>query len=58
MAGHDGESLGGMVASLMTVPEHGIVVSVTSNTSYADTFAVALKIAQAFAEQGRSPART
>jgi serine beta-lactamase-like protein LACTB len=55
--GHDGTSLGGMVASLMTFPEHGIVVSVTSNISYADTPAVALKIAQAFAEQGKSPAR-
>ena len=42
---------------LMTFPEHGIVVSVTSNISYADTSAVALKIAQAFAEQGRSSAR-
>jgi CubicO group peptidase (beta-lactamase class C family) len=57
MAGHDGESLGGMVASLMTFPEHGIVVSVTSNISYADTFAVALRIAQTFAEQGKRPAR-
>jgi hypothetical protein len=38
-------------------PEHGIVVSVTSNISYADTFALAVKIAQAFAEEGRSPAR-
>jgi serine beta-lactamase-like protein LACTB, mitochondrial len=56
--GHDGQSLGGMVASLMTFPEHGIVVSVTSNISYADTFAFALKIAQAFAEQAKSPART
>jgi serine beta-lactamase-like protein LACTB, mitochondrial len=55
--GHGGESLGGRVASLMTFPEHGIVVAVTSNISYADTFAVALNIAQAFAEQGRSPAR-
>ncbi len=55
--GHDGESLGGMVASFMTLPEHGIVVSVTSNISYADTFAVASKIAQAFAEQAKSPAR-
>ena len=54
--GHDGESLGGMVASLMTFPERGIVVAVTSNISYADTFAMALKIAQAFAEQGRRPA--
>ena len=55
--GHDGDALGGMVASLMTFPEHGMVVSVTSNISYADTFGVGLKIAQAFAEQGRSPAR-
>jgi serine beta-lactamase-like protein LACTB, mitochondrial len=55
--GHDGDSLGGMVASLMTFPEHGIVASVTSNISYADTFGVGLKIAQAFAEQERSPAR-
>ena len=54
--GHDGDSLGGMVASLMTFPERGIAVSVTSNTSYADTFGVALKIAQAFAEQRKSPA--
>jgi hypothetical protein len=45
-----------MVASFMTFPEHGLVVSVISNTSYADTFAVAVKIAQAFAEQAKSPA--
>jgi CubicO group peptidase (beta-lactamase class C family) len=57
VVGHDGESLGGMVTSLMTFPERGLVVAVTSNISYADTFALALKIAQAFAEQGRSPAR-
>ena len=56
VVGHDGDSLGGMVASLMTFPEHGIVVSVISNTSYADTFGVGVKIAQAFAEQG-SPVR-
>jgi CubicO group peptidase (beta-lactamase class C family) len=53
--GHDGTSLGGMVASLMTFPEHGIVVAVTSNISYADTEALALKIAQAFA--ARHPRR-
>ena len=46
--GHNGTSLGGMVASLMTFPEHGIVVSVTSNISYADTESLALNIAQAF----------
>jgi serine beta-lactamase-like protein LACTB len=55
--GHDGTSLGGMVASLMTFPAHGIVVSVTSNISYANTEALALQIAQAFAAQRRSQAR-
>ena len=49
--GHDGDTAGGMVASLMTFREHGIVVSVMSNISYADTFAIALNIAQAFAPQ-------
>ena len=57
VVGHYGETLGGMVASLVTVPEHEIVVSVTSNISYADTFSLAVKIADAFAKRGRSPAR-
>jgi CubicO group peptidase (beta-lactamase class C family) len=48
VVGHNGNSLGGMVASLMTLPEQGIVVAVTSNISYADTFGLAVKIAQAF----------
>ncbi|HRB12546.1 MAG TPA: serine hydrolase domain-containing protein [Vicinamibacteria bacterium] len=48
VVGHDGDVLGGMAVSLMTIPEHGIVVSVTANTSYADTFSLAVKIAQAF----------
>ena len=55
--GHEGTSLGGMVASLIAFPEQGIVVSVTSNISYTDTEAIAVKIAEAFAEQGKSPAR-
>ena len=38
----------------MTFPERGIVVSVTSNISYADTYGVAVKIAQAFAEPGKA----
>jgi serine beta-lactamase-like protein LACTB, mitochondrial len=50
LVGHDGESLGGMVASLMTFPEHRIVVAVTSNISYADTFGMALELAQTFAD--------
>jgi CubicO group peptidase (beta-lactamase class C family) len=54
--GHDGDSLGGMVASLMTFRDLGIVVAVTSNTSYADTAGIALKIAQAFAGQMKHPA--
>ena len=55
--GHDGMVLGGMVASLMTFPDHGLVVAVTSNTSYADTESLALKVAQAFAEPRHAPAR-
>jgi CubicO group peptidase (beta-lactamase class C family) len=55
--GHDGETLGGMVASFMVLPEHGIVVSVMSNISYADTFALATKVAETFAEQGSRPQR-
>ena len=50
--GHDGTSLGGMVASLMTFPEQGMVVSVTSNISYADTAALARNIAQVFKRAG------
>jgi CubicO group peptidase (beta-lactamase class C family) len=54
VAGHDGDVLGGMVASLMTVPERGLVVAVASNISYADTPALARKIAEAFAGGMRS----
>ena len=36
VVGNDGYSMGGMVASLTTFPEHGIVVAVTSNISFAD----------------------
>ncbi len=56
VVGHDGDSLGGIVASLMTVPEHRIVVAVTSNISYADTFSLAVKLADIFAQQAKSPA--
>jgi CubicO group peptidase (beta-lactamase class C family) len=55
--GHNGESQGGRVASLMTFPEYGIVVAVTSNIPFADTSSLAEKIAQAFAVPGDSPAR-
>jgi CubicO group peptidase (beta-lactamase class C family) len=56
IVGHDGESLGGQVASLVMSREHGIVVAVTSNISYADTSGLASRIAEAFAQQGRRPA--
>jgi len=54
--GHNGDSLGGMVASLLTFPDYGVVVAVTSNISYANTFSVGVKIAEHFAS-GRVPAR-
>ena len=58
MAGHGSKAdfIGG-TTYLMTFPERGIVVAVMTNTSFADTKSVALSVAQAFAEQGRSPAR-
>jgi CubicO group peptidase (beta-lactamase class C family) len=54
--GHDGEFFMGGSTSFITLPDRGIVVAVATNISFADTSAVALKIAQAFAEQGKSPA--
>jgi CubicO group peptidase (beta-lactamase class C family) len=47
--GHDGTVLGGRVASLITFPDRGLVVAVMSNTSYADTESIALRIARVFA---------
>lgn len=49
VVGHDGEMMGGTVSSFMIFPEHGIVVSVTTNTAFAKTFPLAVSIAQAFA---------
>jgi serine beta-lactamase-like protein LACTB len=48
VVGHDGDSLGGIVASLMIFPDRGLVVAVVTNTSYADTPAIALKVAEAY----------
>jgi serine beta-lactamase-like protein LACTB len=55
--GHDGEFFMGGSTSFVTLPERGIVVAVTTNISFADMSAVALKIAQAFAEQAKSTGR-
>jgi hypothetical protein len=45
--------MGGPVSSLITLPGP-LVVAVTSNIPYADTFGIGMKIAQAFAEQAKS----
>ena len=47
----NGELAGGSVTSLITRRDKGIVVSVASNIAYADTAALALKVADVFAEQ-------
>lgn len=49
VAGHDGDLMGGRVASLLLHRERRLVVAVTSNIAYADTFAVAARVADAFA---------
>ena len=49
VVGHDGDALGGILGSLMVFRDRGLVVAVISNTSYADTAALALRIAEAFA---------
>lgn len=54
LVGHDGDVLGGMAASVMSFPEHSLVVAVLANTSYADTYSLGLKIAQAFAAHGNN----
>ena len=56
-AGHNGHFWVEEVASLLTFPERGLAVAVMSNVSFAGTPSIAEKIAEAFAEQGRSPAR-
>lgn len=49
--GQDGDSMDGMVASLLTAPEYGLVVAVTSNIPHADTFSIGVKVADIFAQQ-------
>ena len=51
--GDDGESFGQDGDVVADVRERGIVVAVMSNISHADTSALALKVAEAFAEQSR-----
>ncbi|HEX5217353.1 MAG TPA: serine hydrolase domain-containing protein [Vicinamibacterales bacterium] len=49
VVGHDAEAMGGMIGSFMIFPKQGLVLAVTSNIGYADTFAVGVKIGEAFA---------
>lgn len=49
LVGRRGTVLGGLVASLATYPDLDLVVAVMSNTSYADTRALARDVAGAFA---------
>lgn len=55
VVGHDGDVLGGIAASLMTFRQRGLVVAVVSNISYADTFSLGVKLAEAFARQEHAP---
>ncbi len=47
----NGELAGGSVMSLMTRRDSGVVVAVASNVAHANTAALALKVADVFAEQ-------
>jgi hypothetical protein len=49
----DGELAGGMVMSLLTRGDRGIVVAVTSNIAHASTSSLAQRIGEAFAEPTR-----
>jgi hypothetical protein len=49
--GVNGGLAGGNVMSLMTRPDKGLVVAVASNIAHANTAALALKVADVFAEQ-------
>jgi Beta-lactamase len=49
----NGELAGGMVMSLMTERDSGIVIAVTSNMAHANTSSLALRVEDAFAEQTR-----
>ena len=49
----NGELAGGMVTSLVTLRDSGVVVAVTSNIAHTDTSALALKVGDVFAELAR-----
>jgi hypothetical protein len=49
----NGELAGGMVMSLMTGRDSGVVIAVTSNMAHANTSSLARRVGDAFAEQTR-----
>ena len=49
----NGELAGGMVMSLLTRRDSGIVIAVTANMAHANTSSLALRVGDAFAEQTR-----
>ena len=49
----NGELAGGMVTSLMTGRDSGVVIAVMSNMAYANTSSLAVRIGDAFAEPAR-----
>jgi len=49
----NGELAGGMVMSLMTGRDNGIVIAVTSNMAHANTSSLALRVGDAFTKQTR-----
>jgi hypothetical protein len=51
--GVNGELAGGMVMSLMTRRDSGIVIAITSNMAHANTSSLAGRVENAFAEQTR-----
>jgi serine beta-lactamase-like protein LACTB len=55
LASDASRSLLGGSTSFLTFPERGLVVAVTSNTSYAGTRSIALKLAEVFAAQATRP---
>ena len=50
IVGYDGEVLGGVNGSLILLRDRHLVIAVISNTSYADTPSLALKVAEVFAQ--------
>ena len=48
--GEDGAVLGGTAVSILTFRDPALVIAALSNTSYADTAGIALKVAESFAQ--------